>query len=103
MLLITGITGYSGNYFLRHLIDNNYEVPIRCTIRSNSNTSILDSSNMNIEKVICDLDDEIAIDDASSMAISSSKSQITFSIFILLESKIDVFEFDLIVHLIGTS
>ena len=64
MLLITGITGHSGNYFLRHLIDSNYEFPIRCTIRPNSNTSILDSCNLNIEKVICDLDDERALDNA---------------------------------------
>jgi nucleoside-diphosphate-sugar epimerase len=64
MLLITGITGHSGNYFLRQLIDSNYELPIRCTIRSNSNTSILDSCDLNIEKVICDLDDERALDNA---------------------------------------
>jgi len=64
MLLITGITGHSGSYFLRHLIDNNYESPIRCTIRPNSNLSLLESSNLNIEKVICDLDDEFSLDNA---------------------------------------
>ncbi|QDD01817.1 NAD-dependent epimerase/dehydratase family protein [Candidatus Methylopumilus planktonicus] len=64
MILITGITGHSGSYFLRHLIDNNYEVPIRCTIRSNSNLSLLDSSNLNIDKVTCDLDDEFSLDNA---------------------------------------
>lgn len=64
MLLITGITGFSGNYFLMHLIDNNYKLPIRFTIRPGSDTSVLDSCDLNFEKILCDLDDESALDDA---------------------------------------
>ena len=66
MLLITGITGHSGKYFLQELIDNQYENTIRCVVRKNSNTSLLDSSRLKIEKVICDLSDQDAMDKAMS-------------------------------------
>ena len=58
MLLITGITGHSGRYFLQELIDNNYQGPIRCIVRSNSNIENLKKSGLNIEVVIGDLDDQ---------------------------------------------
>lgn len=58
MLLITGITGHSGKYFLQELINNHYTDPIRCIVRKNSNTSLLDKSGLKIEKVIGDLSDE---------------------------------------------
>lgn len=64
MLLVTGITGHSGKYFLQQLIDNRYQSPIRCTVRSNSNTFDLDACNLDIQKVICDLDDPNALDKA---------------------------------------
>jgi len=57
MLLVTGITGHTGRYFLQELINNNYEGPIRCVVRGNSNTSLLDDSGLNIEKVVGNLDD----------------------------------------------
>jgi thioester reductase-like protein len=41
MLLVTGITGHTGRYFLKELIDNRYEGPIRCIVRETSDTSML--------------------------------------------------------------
>ncbi|WP_428909814.1 SDR family oxidoreductase [Niallia sp. Krafla_26] len=58
MLLVTGITGHSGKYFLKELIKNKYQGPIRCIIRENSDTSLIDNSGLNIEKVIGDLEDQ---------------------------------------------
>lgn len=39
------------------MINNNYEDTIRCVIRENSDTSLLDSSGLKIEKVIGDITD----------------------------------------------
>lgn len=58
MLLVTGITGHSGRYFLQELIDHKYQGPIRCTVRETSDTSMLDESGLNIEKIVGDLSDE---------------------------------------------
>lgn len=58
MLLVTGITGHSGRYFLQELIRNNYKAPIRCIVRDKSNTSLIDSSGLNIEKAVGDITDE---------------------------------------------
>ena len=64
MLLITGITGHSGRYFLQELIKNKYEGKIRCIIRGTSDTSLLDKSGLNIEKLIGNLHDQEFIDKA---------------------------------------
>jgi nucleoside-diphosphate-sugar epimerase len=64
MLLITGITGHSGKYFLQELIRNRYEGPIRCIVRETSDTSLIDNSGLNIEKVIGDLDDQEFMNEA---------------------------------------
>jgi uncharacterized protein YbjT (DUF2867 family) len=58
MLLVTGITGHSGKHFLQELIKNKYEGEIRCIVRETSNTSFLDNSGLNIEKIFGDLDDQ---------------------------------------------
>lgn len=58
MLLITGITGHSGKYFLQELINNKYSGPIRCIVRDTSDTSLLDNSGLNIEKFVGDLEDQ---------------------------------------------
>ncbi|MEH6993698.1 NmrA family NAD(P)-binding protein [Neobacillus drentensis] len=58
MLLITGITGHSGKYFLQELIKNRYDGPVRCIVRETSDTSMIDNAGLNIEKVIGDLDDQ---------------------------------------------
>ena len=58
MLLVTGITGHTGRYFLQELIDHKYEGPIRCIVRQTSDTSMLDNSGLKIEKVYGDLNDK---------------------------------------------
>ncbi|WP_100333069.1 NAD-dependent epimerase/dehydratase family protein [Bacillus alkalisoli] len=62
MLLVTGITGHTGRYFLQELINNKYEGPIRCIVREESDTSMLDNSGLNIEKVVGDIRDESFLD-----------------------------------------
>jgi len=64
MLLVTGITGHSGRYFLQELIDNKYEDVIRCVVRKSSDTSSLDSCGLKIEKVVGDLNDLEFMDEA---------------------------------------
>ena len=58
MLLVTGITGHTGRYFLQELIEHKYKGPIRCIVRETSDTSILDNSGLNIEKVYGDLNNK---------------------------------------------
>ncbi len=65
MLLVTGITGHTGRYFLQELIDHKYEGPIRCIVRKASDTSMLDNSGLNIEKVVGDIHDETFLDDVT--------------------------------------
>jgi len=62
MLLVTGITGHSGKYFLQELINHNYEDTIRCVVRSSSDTALLDNSGLKIEKVVGDLTDQEFMD-----------------------------------------
>ncbi|MFD3155944.1 NAD-dependent epimerase/dehydratase family protein [Haloimpatiens sp. FM7330] len=62
MLLVTGITGHSGRYFLQELIKNKYEGTIRCIVRKTSDTSMIDSSGLKIEKVVGDIRDEEFLD-----------------------------------------
>ena len=64
MLLITGITGHSGRYFLQELINNKYDGPIRCIVRSTSDTSMLDNSGLNIDKAVGELTDQEFLDKA---------------------------------------
>ena len=58
MLLITGITGHTGRYFLQELINNKYAGPIRCIVRKASDTSLIDNSGLTIEKIVGDICDE---------------------------------------------
>lgn len=62
MLLVTGITGHTGKYFLQELINNNYDGTIRCIVRETTNTSIIDNSGLKIEKVVGNLDDQDLIE-----------------------------------------
>ncbi|MDM5293754.1 NAD-dependent epimerase/dehydratase family protein [Peribacillus simplex] len=57
MLLVTGITGHTGRYFLQELVKNNYKGPIRCIVRENSNVELLKRSGLDIEIVAGDLND----------------------------------------------
>ncbi|WP_193222090.1 NAD-dependent epimerase/dehydratase family protein [Bacillus sp. B3-WWTP-C-10-D-3] len=58
MLYVTGITGHTGKWFLKKLIDENYTGKIRCLVRKESNTSFIDQSGLDIEKVYGSLDDK---------------------------------------------
>lgn len=58
MLLVTGITGHTGKYFLQELINHKYHDNIRCIVRENSDTAMLDGSGLKIEKVVGDLNDK---------------------------------------------
>lgn len=62
MLLVTGITGHTGRYFLQELINNDYQGRIRCIVRKTSDTSQIDNSGLNIEKVFGDITDENFLD-----------------------------------------
>lgn len=66
MLLITGITGHSGKYFLSHLIENNYDERIRVIVRNHNEVTDLEKSGLNIEVLVGDLDDQTFLDDALS-------------------------------------
>ncbi|MFB6804686.1 NAD-dependent epimerase/dehydratase family protein [Peribacillus butanolivorans] len=57
MLFVTGITGHTGKWFLDKLINEKYTGVIRCVVREKSNTNLLDSSGLNIEKVYGSLED----------------------------------------------
>lgn len=58
MLFVTGITGHTGKWFLKRLEDENYKGKIKCLVRKNSDSSIIDKSGLNIEKVFGDLKDK---------------------------------------------
>jgi len=62
MLLVTGITGHSGKYFMQELINHKYEDTIRCIVRNSSDTSLLDDSGLKIEKFVGDLIDQEFMD-----------------------------------------
>lgn len=64
MILVTGITGHSGRYFLQELINNKYEDTIRCIVRKTSDTSMIDNSGLKIEKAIGNLEDQKFVDNA---------------------------------------
>lgn len=64
MLLVTGITGHSGRYFLQELIKNKYDDTIRCIVREASDTSILDKCGLKIDKVVGELTDQEFVDNA---------------------------------------
>jgi len=63
MLLVTGITGHTGRYFLQELINHIYEGSIRCIVRETSDASMLDNSGLNIEIVVGDIHDEVFLDE----------------------------------------
>ena len=58
MLLVTGITGHSGRFFLYELMKHNYVGSLRCIVRETSDTSELDNSGLSIEKFYGDLNDK---------------------------------------------
>ncbi|MEK3993957.1 NAD(P)-dependent oxidoreductase [Psychrobacillus sp. FSL K6-2365] len=57
MLYITGITGHTGEWLLKRLIKENYQGLIKCVVRKDSDTTLIDQSGLNIEKLYGDLND----------------------------------------------
>lgn len=62
MLYITGITGHTGRWLIDRLINEDYQGKIKCLVRKDSNTKILDNSGLNIEKVYGSLEDQALLD-----------------------------------------
>jgi nucleoside-diphosphate-sugar epimerase len=62
VLYVTGITGHTGRWFLDRLVKNNYQGKIRCLVRESSNTTLIDESGLNIEKVYGSLEDRIFLE-----------------------------------------
>ncbi len=56
-IFVTGITGHSGRFFTQRLIEENAVDEFVCVVRESSDTSVLDSSNLNIKKAVGDLND----------------------------------------------
>lgn len=57
MLLVIGVTGHTGRYFLQELIKNKYKEKIRFLIRKKSEEDLLKDSGLNYEIVYGDLED----------------------------------------------
>jgi nucleoside-diphosphate-sugar epimerase len=66
MLFVTGITGHTGMWFLKRLVEENYNGKIRCLVRENSNTDLIDKSGLNIEKVYGDLGNKSSLESLMS-------------------------------------
>lgn len=52
ILAVTGITGHSGSFLLRQLIDHGFDGTLRCLVRESSNTAALDASGLKVEKLV---------------------------------------------------
>lgn len=70
MLLVTGITGHTGHYFLKELIKKNYSGKIRCFTRRTSSTDLLIQSGLDIEVFQGDLDKQHDISKAMNGIIT---------------------------------
>lgn len=64
MLLVIGITGHTGRYFLQELEKNNYKGKIRFLIRETSNKQLIEETNLNYEIVYGDLNDKESLERA---------------------------------------
>ena len=57
MVLVTGITGHTGKYFIEELKKNNYKEKIRCIVRDKESEKVLENTGLNYECVVGDLED----------------------------------------------
>lgn len=64
-LLVTGLTGHSGKWFLEAAEENNFDGEIHAFIRETSDTSLIDKSNLKIIKHYGDLHDKVSLDKAT--------------------------------------
>lgn len=55
MILVTGITGHTGQHFYNLLLENNYRGKIRVIVRENSNVDFLRNSKLDIEVCVANL------------------------------------------------
>lgn len=62
MLLITGITGHSGKYFLKELENNHFSGEIRVIVRNQELIETFRKSDLKIEVAIGDLENELLLD-----------------------------------------
>lgn len=65
MILVTGITGHTGRYFIEELVKNNYKEKIRCIITNKENEKILKESGLNYEVVVGNLNDGVFLEKVS--------------------------------------
>ena len=57
MLFVTGITGHTGRWFFKRLVEESYPDPIRCAVRNGSDTSFFKDCSLELEVVHGDLND----------------------------------------------
>ena len=57
MLLVIGVTGHTGKYFLQELMKNKYKEKIRFLIRKENEEQILKDTGLNYETFYGDLED----------------------------------------------
>lgn len=55
ILYVTGIMGHSGKWFIERLKKEKYQGRIKCLVRPKSDTTSLDNSGLNIEKIVGDI------------------------------------------------
>lgn len=102
MLFVTGITGHTGRFFLERLIKENYLGEIKCLVRVNSDTTLLDNSGLNIEKVYGDLKDkELLNSSLAGMKIVLNISGIIYSKEVMDAAIINGVEWSIMVHTTG--
>jgi nucleoside-diphosphate-sugar epimerase len=69
MILVTGITGKSGKWFLKTLISNSSYLKDKCfrtIVRPTSDVKLIDESKLSIEKIYGDLNDEEFVNNSLS-------------------------------------
>lgn len=64
MLLVTGITGHSGEHFLREVIAHDHREPLRCLVRGQSDTTLLRRSGLDVDVRVGDLTDQAFVTSA---------------------------------------
>ncbi len=99
MLLVTGCSGPSANYFFQALSSANYKAKIKCIIRSTSNINHLKKYNLNLEFLNGDMNDDSFLENAfRNIKIVLHIANIKFSSKIVsIGSKLDV-EWFICVH-----
>ena len=102
LILVTGITGHTGKWFIEKLINEKYQGKIRCLVRESSNTETLDSSHLNIEKVYGSLEDAAFVDSAmQGIKTVIHISSIKFSNIVINAAIKNGVEWAILVHTTG--